>query len=337
MLGIIMTASILLGSAGVAGSDMEGALYGAVDFYIEEGYLFRKNSSSQRLEIPGYVAAFYQQMECLYFITVRDGFYSTGVLSPDGNYIFNTGIEAFNERKVKIAFNRGIFLFSISNSTGQGSTLYRFSPDYNNLQSIDGINDFLIVSGNLLILKEGVLNYNGIKIPVMLKAAKIRDIFDNRLVLLTDGIDVEVCDLSAAKSIYQYREGIVYDKGDNFNVLLEFSDLREDESPAGNEGKMVYYNITVNGQDIGRTETGPGSLVKQIQGRVNANNYNIITAERWELDKSRGRYLRVNNINQPEEIKIFVPLNRVVKIEYNYDGNYYNILQNVFVKNEEDM
>ncbi|MFA5518852.1 MAG: hypothetical protein WDA74_06295, partial [Spirochaetota bacterium] len=68
----------------------------------------------------------------------------------------------------------------------------------------------------------------------------------------------------------------------------------------------------------------------------NAGNYNIISAERWELDKSRGRYLRVNNINQPEEIRIFVPLNRVVKIQFNYDGNYYNILQSVYVKNEED-
>lgn len=336
MLGIIIAASILLGSA-VSGSDMEAAHYDRVDFYIEEGYLFRKNSSSQRLEIPGYVTAFYQEKDCLYFISVRDRFYSTGVLSLDGNYIFNTGIEAFNDRRVKIAFNRGIFFFSISNIAGQGSTLYRFSPDYNNIQSIDGVSDFSIVSGNLLILEEGFINYNGLKIPVMLKGAQIRDILDNRLVLLTDGTDVEVCDIAAGKSIYQYREGIVYDKGENFNVLLEFYDLRDDVIPAGEEKKMVYYNVVVNGHDIGRTETGHGSLVKQMQARVNAGNYNIITAERWELDKSRGRYLRVNNINQPEEIRIFVPFNRVVKIEYNYDGIYYNISQNVFVKNEEEI
>lgn len=336
MLGIIITASILLGSAGVTDSDL-GSYFGPVDFYIEDGCLFRTSLYSQRLEIPGYVTAFFKEGECLYFISKRDGFYFTGILSPGRNYIFNTGIEAFNDCRVKVVFNFGAFYFSILNNSDHSSTLYRFSPDSNNLQSIDGIIDFSIVSGDLLLLKEGCLDYNGVKIPIMLKANKIRDILDNRLVLLTDGEDVDVCDIYAAKSIYQYKEGIVYDKGDSFNLLLEFYDLRNNEISYGEEEKLVYYNITVNGQDIGRTETGYGSLVKQMHAKVNAGNYNIITAERWELDKSRGRYLRVNNINQPEEIRIFVPLNRVVRIEYNYDGNDYNILQNVYITDEEDM
>ena len=333
MLGIIMTASILLGAITDADSVSR---YDSVDYYIEDGYLFRKDLYSQRLEIPGYVNAFFKQGECLYFISERDGFYSAGVLSPGRNYIFNTGIEALHGNKVKIIFNRSVFYFSILNNIAEVSTLYRFSPDYNSLQSIDGIIDFAIVSGDLLILKKGFLDYNGVKIPVMLNAERIRDILDNRLVLLTDGTDVEVCDIAAARSVYQYREGVVYDKGDNFNVLLEFCDQRNYVASSDEEEKLVYYNVTVNGHDIGRTETGYGSLVKQMEARVNAGNYNIISAERWELDKSRGRYLRVNNINQPEEIRIFVPLNRVVKIQFNYDGNYYNILQSVYVKNEED-
>lgn len=328
-----MTVSILLGAIGDADP---GSRYDSVDYYIEKGYLFRKDLYSQRLEIPGYVNAFFKQGECLYFISERDGFYSTGVLSPGRNYIFNTGIEALPDNKVKIVFNTGVFYFSISNSIAQTSTLYRFSPNHNNLQSIDGIIDFAFVSGDLLILKKEFLDYNGVKIPVMLNAEQIRDILDNRLVLLTDGADVEVCDIAAAKSVYQYREGIVYDRGDNFNILLEFCDFKNYEASFDEEEKLVYYNVTVNGQDIGRTETGYGSLVKHMETRVNAGNYNIISVERWELDKSKGRYMRVNNINQPDEIRIFVPFNRVVKIQFNYDGNYYNILQSVYVKNEED-
>ncbi len=335
MLGIIMAASVLLGSIGVA-DENQGSFYDSAGFYIEDGYLFRKDLYSKRLEIPGYVNAFFKQGECLYFISERDGFYFAGVLSPGRNYIFNTGLEALHNNKVKIIFNTGVFYFSVSTNIAQTSTLYRFSSDYNSLQSIDGIVDFAFVSGDLLILKKGFLDYNGVKIPVMLNAEGIRDILDNRLVLLTDGTDVEVCDIAAAKSVYQYREGVVYDKGDNFNVLLEFCDQRNYVASSDKEEKLVYYNVTVNGHDIGRTETGYGSLVRQMEARVNAGNYNIISAERWELDKSRGRYLRVNNINQPEEIRIFVPLNRVVKIQFNYDGNYYNILQSVYVKNEED-
>ena len=291
MLGIITGLVIMLGSAGIAGSDFTGSMEKAPDFYIDEGCIVKNYISSEKLDIPGYVTALQQQGDSLYFITAREGFYHAGFISPGGNNIFNTGIEAYEGSNVKLQAGNNVFFFSVSSITGETVTLYRFSPDLNIIQSISNINDFSIISGRLLILREGLLNYNGIEIPVMLQNASISRVIDKRIVHITNGSDVEICDISAGKSIYQYRDGIVYDSGDNFNVLLEFSDPLQGSTNAGDDGEMVYYNVTVNGQDMGRTETGPAAVSKMLQAKVKAGSYNIITAERWELDKSRGRYV----------------------------------------------
>jgi hypothetical protein len=336
MIGIITGLIIILGSAGIAGPDSAESFKNAPDFHIDDGYIVRNYSSSEKLDIPGYVTAFHQQGKSLYFITATEGFYHAGCMMSAGNSIFNTGIEAYEGSNVKLQVCSGVFFFSVSSLTDESATLYRFSPDLNAIQSISNIKDFSIISGNLLVLREGLLNYNGIEIPVMLQKASIGRVIDNRIVHITNGADVEICDIAAAKSIYQYRDGIVYDSGDNFNVIFEFYDPPRNSTNSGKDEKMVYYNVTVNGHDIGRTETGPAAVVKQLKAKVKAGSYNIIAAERWELDKSRGRYVRVNNINQPDEIRIFVPFNRVVKINYNCKGTVYTITQNVFAKNEED-
>jgi hypothetical protein len=337
MLGIITGLVIMLSSAGITGPDSAGSIKNMPQFHINDGYIIRNYSSFEKLQIPGYVTAFHQQSESLYFITAREGFYHAGFMMPGGNNIFNTGIEAYEGSCVKLQVSNGVFFFSVSSLTGESATLYRFSPDLNIIESISNINDFSIISGDLLILREGLLNYNGIEIPVMLQKASIGRVIDNRIVHITNGADVEICDIAAAKSIYQYKDGIVYDSGDDFNVLLQFADFPQNITNNRIDEKMVYYNVTVNGHDIGRTETGPAGIARQLQAKVKAGTYNIITAERWELDKSRGRYVRVNNINQPDELRIFVPFNRVVKINYNCYGTKYRITQNVFVKNEEDI
>ena len=336
MLGIITGLVIMLGSAGIAVPDSADSIKNMPHFRIDDGYILRNYFSPEKLDIPGYVTAFHQQGESLYFITAREGFYHAGFIMEGGNKIFNTGIEAYEGSVVKLQVCNGIFFFSVSSLTGESATLYRYSPDLNTIQSISNISDFSIISGDLLILREGSLNYNGIEIPVMLQKASICRVIDNRIVHITNGADVEIFDIAAAKSIYQYKDGIVYDSGDNYNVILEFYDPPQNSTNSRQDDKLVYYNVTVNGHDMGRTETGPAAIVKQLQVKVKAGSYNIISAERWELDKSRGRYVRVNNINQPDEIRIYVPLNRVVKINYSCTGTVYTITQNVFTKNEED-
>jgi hypothetical protein len=337
MVGIIMSASILILASGLSDPDLNmrggGLNKISIDYRIHDGYVYRHTPSYEKLELPGYVLSLYPDGDDLYFITIQDGLLSAGILSLRGNYIFRTGIAAPQNNRVKLEVTSGVFYFSASDSAGR-LRLYRYSAERNELQSIDNIDDFALISGNILILKEGFVNYKGIQIPVMLRRTNIRNVIDERIIVLSDGVETEICDLAAARSIYQYKGDIVYESGDNFNIILEFADIGRIRSAAHEEEKMVYYNVTVNGYDIGRTETGPGSLVKQIQTKVAAGRENIINAERWELDRNRGRYVRVNNINQPEELRVFIPSNRVVKLGFRYDGSRHGISQNVFTKNE---
>lgn len=337
MLGIIMTAAIILSSSGLSTTDINtrgnAVNESAAEYRVHDGYVYRYVPSFQKLDLPGYVISIYPDGDDLFFITIQDGLISAGILSPSGNYIFRTGIEASQSDRVKLAVNNGIFYYSAPDSAG-GFKLYRYSPDRNQLQSIDNIDDFALAAGNIIILREGFIHYKGVHIPVMLRGAYIRHVIDERIIVLSDGTETEICDLAAARSIYQYQGNIVYDKGDNFNIILEFTDLGRAGSPPHEEEKMVYYNVTVNGYDIGRTETGPGSLLKQIQTKVAPGRENIIIAERWELDRNRGRYVRVNNINQPEEIRLFIPFSRVVKLSFRFNGSEHGVVQNVFIKNE---
>jgi hypothetical protein len=66
-------------------------------------------------------------------------------------------------------------------------------------------------------------------------------------------------------------------------------------------------------------------MIKAETGR-----YCLIKAERWELDKIKGRYVRVNNVYQPETVKLYVPENRIVKISFIFDGEKYIMNQSVY-------
>lgn len=340
MLGIILTAVIILTASGPANADLNSTRSTvselSAEYHINDGCVYRYRPSYQKLDLPGYVVSIYSDGDDLYFITIQDGFLSAGILSPDGNYIFRTGIAFNNNSRVKLQVNSGVFYFSAADAE-RGERLFRYSAERNVLQSIDNIDDFALIAGNILVVKGGVISYKGIQIPVMLQNTYIRNVIDERIVVLSDGTETEICDLAAARSIYQYKGDIVYDRGDDFNIILEFADLGRVRTAEHEDEKMVYYNVTVNGYDIGRTETGPGTLVKEIHAKVVAGRQNIINAERWELDRSRGRYVRVNNINQPEELRVFIPFNRVVKLSFRYNGSEHGVSQNVFIKNEGDV
>jgi hypothetical protein len=52
-------------------------------------------------------------------------------------------------------------------------------------------------------------------------------------------------------------------------------------------------------------------------------DYNLVL-ERWELDSSRKRYFRANNIYQPSPLRLFIPENRILKVVIIFDGKRYS-------------
>ena len=187
--------------------------------------------------------------------------------------------------------------------------------------------DFHIIDGKPLILNNDSLDYNGLNIPIMLRGQmEIAEVFDSRIVIIRGASEIEIVDLIAGKSIYQFNRDSIADYNDKYNLILEFEDGKT------NSDQSTYYEITINGIEESRTETGRGDLSKLFYKKLMPGEYHIVKAERWELDREKGRYVRINNIYQPDEVKIFIPDNRIVKLKIGFDGKTYSINQSVVYK-----
>jgi hypothetical protein len=92
-----------------------------------------------------------------------------------------------------------------------------------------------------------------------------------------------------------------------------------------NDREMVFYKVSIDGNESGRTDSGPARLSREFRIKVEANKYHLIKLERWVLNSAKGRYDRENNIRQPKIEEIFIPMNRIVKLKLKFDGKYYNI------------
>jgi hypothetical protein len=118
------------------------------------------------------------------------------------------------------------------------------------------------------------------------------------------------------------------------NLIVEFVDVLTESYNSKNSVETIYYEILIDGVEESRTETGRGEISKIFHANLAPGKYHIIRPERWELDKSKSRYVRVNNISQPGELKIFIPENRVIKIRVEFNGSGYKLNQSVLLKNK---
>ncbi len=65
------------------------------------------------------------------------------------------------------------------------------------------------------------------------------------------------------------------------------------------QDRRSYYKIFIDKVEMGRTTTGLESQEKIYETRLTENRH-VITIEKWVLDKKRGEYIKVNNIEQPK-------------------------------------
>ena len=208
-------------------------------------------------------------------------------------------------------------------------SLFSQSSEDTDFQLNDNVVDSQIIDGNPLILKHDSLEYNGVVIPIALRGRmKISEIIDSRIVIIKGVSETEIVDLIAGKSIYQFNKDSTADYNDKYNLILEFEDSNL-KAGKTNEEQIIYYEIIINGIEDSRTETGRSDLSKLFYKKLIPGEYHIIKADRWELDKRRGRYVRLNNIYQPEQLRIFIPENRIIRLRIEFDGKTYSIIQSV--------
>jgi hypothetical protein len=69
------------------------------------------------------------------------------------------------------------------------------------------------------------------------------------------------------------------------------------DNPEGD--RRSYYRVFIDKAEEGRTTTGLESQEKVYEGFLQPNRH-LITVEKWVLDEKAGRYVKLNNIEQPK-------------------------------------
>lgn len=62
--------------------------------------------------------------------------------------------------------------------------------------------------------------------------------------------------------------------------------------------RRCYYKIFLDKIEVGRTTIGLESQDKVYEGNVQANRH-LLSVEKWVLDEKQGKYVKLNNIDQP--------------------------------------
>jgi hypothetical protein len=309
------------------------------NFVLTEDVLYKINSCNN-VKLFNKVAAIFNDKNTLYYVRNSEDKWIAGFLNVNSGTGKEFEISGRYEKLYKfIGFNE-VFYFLVhpvkengSESSATDRVLIRFNPDNNSYQKIDGIVDFILLNGKPLLLKKGILDYNGSIIPLLLTGnMKISFVKDSRIVFISDENGTEVADLLSGKSFYQYRENSIPEYSDDCNLIIEFTDRVSKNQTSPSDENTVYYEVLVDGVDENRTETGRGDICKTFHSKLDTGKYHIIKPERWELDKTKGRYVRVNNILQPGELKILIPDKRIIKIKIEFDGSGYIVNQAVLFK-----
>lgn len=110
-----------------------------------------------------------------------------------------------------------------------------------------------------------------------------------------------------------------YRKPDSYNLRLVAYDMNID-NPA--RDRRSYYKVYINKVEAGRTTIGLESQDKYFEAKLPMNRH-LITVEKWILDERKGKYVKLNNIEQPRPNYVYfgIPENRIVVITVKNDAD----------------
>lgn len=341
---VILLAAILLPVA--ASGDTEGGDKTAVlseRYILDNGKVYRADRSLQEISIEGNILGISSTDDTLYYIKGSDAGWNAGRYEyPEkgrAEFAIGNGFRGLH----KLVCSDNIYYFLADYAPGENlnnaesasgeaeRVLVRFNPENSEKKIIRGVEDFILSGNGVILLAASGLDCNGTVIPVTLKGKRyIERTIDGRFIFLTNGSEVEVIDIISERNVYIYREGKAFPYNTEYNIILEFNDTAVTNNAGDGSDNMIYYHVNLNGVEAGRTETAPPEVSKSSMIKTDTGKYCIIKAERWELDKMKGRYVRVNNIYQPEEVRLFVPENRIIKVRFDFDGEKYLLNQSVY-------
>jgi len=273
----------------------------------------------------------------IYYITVKaedgSGVPYIGFVDPQsGDVKFEkklpVSLDEYTVRKFVAAEGIAFILTELRSSGGIDRTLERININSMEGDRLKDVLDFHVDGRDLLLLSRGpsgiVLTANEVTVPITIPGEGILTIsavIDRRVVFVTNGDETEIADMQSGRALYRYANNRELLAPEDYNMVIQAVDSRVSEQ---NDREMIFYKVFINGNEAGRTDSGPPSLTREFRIKVNANEYHLVKLERWVLNAAKGRYDRENNIRQPRMERFFIPMNRIVKILLQFDGRQYH-------------
>jgi len=306
------------------------------EYILKDGKICIVEMQYNPLPVEGNVLAISHDGGSIHYIREIDGSWYAGTyeLQEKHNRDYLLGNNFIKLHKLIVTGNVFYYLADIEKQIPEfgpqiEKILTRFEPESDERKTLTGVQDFILNGNEPVVVTSGELNCNGTILPLMVPGERrIEKLVDGRVIFISNGAEVEVIDILSLRNFYQYKQSVIYPYNGEYNVMLEFGDVIP-EGMNEPEENMNYYQVYLNGFDSGRTETSPFKVSKNFTLKAETGKYCIVKAERWELDKDKGRYIRVNNVKQPAEMKIYIPENRIIRIKIEFDGTGYSLSQGV--------
>lgn len=91
-----------------------------------------------------------------------------------------------------------------------------------------------------------------------------------------------------------------------YNFIITASDSDIDHP---DKDRLSFYVVYIDKIEAGRTTTGLESQDKYYETNLSENKH-LVTLEKWVLDKSKNRYAKLNNIEQPKPDFIYIVIEK---------------------------
>lgn len=100
-------------------------------------------------------------------------------------------------------------------------------------------------------------------------------------------------------------------EGNNFYITIYDTDIDRPEND-----RRCYYMIYIDKIEAGRTTTGLESQEKYFD-TILTDNRHLVKIEKWILNENLGRYIKMNNIDQPKPDYIYINVekNMIIKVD----------------------
>ena len=99
-----------------------------------------------------------------------------------------------------------------------------------------------------------------------------------------------------------------YKKPEEFNIRLIVSGSM-------NSPQKIYYRVSIDDEDAGRTTIGTDAEEKVFESTASPAKH-VLLVEKFILDQAKDRYVRVKNIDQPkpDSLEFDLPADRILVI-----------------------